>query len=198
VFFAQERPASDASAPPHLSIHPHASHHNGRLAPTRRTSPIRPAGHLPQGVPAAPRLTPQIRAVDPALSICGEVDLLTRRAEEIANAPDAAHGRPRDCRPQRAALGATSRHLAATPHPSYLTVNFQQIDVDTDGRARLDAAAMDLCHNDFLCPVCSKPMRLLTTIRRMPGEQTLVLQCRPCGLSTTKTVEGPGPRDTTH
>jgi transcription elongation factor Elf1 len=78
-------------------------------------------------------------------------------------------------------------------------INIQQIDVDTDGRARLDAAAMDLCHNDFLCPVCSKPMRLLTTIRRMPGEQTLVLQCKPCGLSTTKTVEGPGPRgDATH
>jgi hypothetical protein len=90
------------------------------------------------------------------------------------------------------------RHLAATPHPSYLMVNFQQIDVDTDGRARLDAAAMNLCHNDFLCPVCSKPMRLLTTIRRMPGEQTLVLQCKPCGLSTTKKVEEPGPRDTTH
>jgi hypothetical protein len=32
-------------------------------------------------------------------------------------------------------LGATSRHLATTPHPSYLLVNPYQIDVDTDGRA---------------------------------------------------------------
>jgi hypothetical protein len=52
--------------------------------------------------------------------------------------------------------------------------------------------------DELACPVCSKPMRLLTTIRRVPGEQTFVLQCKPCGLSTTKTVEGPGPRDTTH
>src|ERR1700722_10946933 len=34
-------------------------------------------------------------------------------------------------------------------------------------------------------------MRLLTTIRRVPGEQTLVLQCRRCGLSTTETVDAP-------
>jgi transcription elongation factor Elf1 len=77
-------------------------------------------------------------------------------------------------------------------------VNFQKIDVHPDGRARPDAAAMDLCHDEFLCPVCSKPMQLLTTIRRMTGEQTLVLQCKSCSLSTTKTVEGPGHHDTTH
>jgi hypothetical protein len=57
---------------------------------------------------------------------------------------------------------------------------------------------MTLCNNDLLCPVCSEPMRLLTTIRRVPGEHTFVLQCKPCGLSTTKTVDGAGPRDTTH
>jgi C4-type Zn-finger protein len=50
---------------------------------------------------------------------------------------------------------------------------------------------MNLSKDDLLCPVCSKPMRLMTIIRRVPGEQTFVLQCKPCGLSTTKTVEGP-------
>jgi hypothetical protein len=43
---------------------------------------------------------------------------------------------------------------------------------------------MNLCDNDLLCPVCSQSMRL-PTIRRVPGEQTFVLQCKPCGLSTT-------------
>jgi hypothetical protein len=62
---------------------------------------------------------------------------------------------------------------------------------------RLDAVSMNLCDDDLLCPVCGRPMRLLATIRRVPDGQTLVLQCRPCGLSTTETVEGPGPRDTT-
>jgi C4-type Zn-finger protein len=50
---------------------------------------------------------------------------------------------------------------------------------------------MSLSHNDHACPVCGRPMRLLTTIRRVPGEQTLVLQCRRCGLSTTETVDAP-------
>jgi C4-type Zn-finger protein len=63
---------------------------------------------------------------------------------------------------------------------------------------RLDAATMNLSDDDLVCPVCDQPMRLLATIRRVPGEQTLVLQCRPCGLSTTKTIDGAGPRDTTH
>jgi hypothetical protein len=56
---------------------------------------------------------------------------------------------------------------------------------------------MNLCDNDLLCPVCSQSMRL-PTIRRVPGEQTFVLQCKPCGLSTTKAVDGAEPRDTTH
>jgi C4-type Zn-finger protein len=43
--------------------------------------------------------------------------------------------------------------------------------------------------DELACPVCGRPMRLLTIIRRVPGEQTLVLQCRPCGLSTTNTIE---------
>jgi C4-type Zn-finger protein len=56
---------------------------------------------------------------------------------------------------------------------------------------------MSLSNTDHACPVCGRPMRLLTTIRRVPGEQTLVLQCRPCGLSTTETVE-PKPGESTH
>jgi hypothetical protein len=39
--------------------------------------------------------------------------------------------------------------------------------------------------------------RLLTTIRRVPDEQTLVLQCRPRGLSTTETVDAPKPGEST-
>jgi hypothetical protein len=35
-------------------------------------------------------------------------------------------------------------------------------------------------------------MRLAIVLSHAPYEQTFVLQCRPCGLSTTKTVEGPG------
>jgi hypothetical protein len=35
-------------------------------------------------------------------------------------------------------------------------------------------------------------MRVLNVIR-VPGEQTYVLQCGPCGVSTTKTVDAPGP-----
>jgi hypothetical protein len=53
---------------------------------------------------------------------------------------------------------------------------------------------MSLIDNDHACPVCGRPMRLLTTIRRVPGEQTLVLQCRPCGFSTTETVDAPQTR----
>ena len=56
---------------------------------------------------------------------------------------------------------------------------------------------MSLSNNDHACPVCGQLMRLLTTIRRMPGEQTLVLQCRPCGLSTTETVDAPKPGEST-
>jgi uncharacterized Zn finger protein len=52
--------------------------------------------------------------------------------------------------------------------------------------------------DELACPVCGRPMRLLTVIRRVPGEQTLVLQCRPCGLSTTSTVETPKLGETTH
>jgi hypothetical protein len=47
---------------------------------------------------------------------------------------------------------------------------------------------MGLSDSEFACPVCGRPMRLLTIIRHVP-EQTLVLQCRPYGQSTTNTVE---------
>ena len=57
---------------------------------------------------------------------------------------------------------------------------------------------MQLSDNDLVCPVCSQPMRLLTIIRRVSGEQTFVLQCKPSGLSTAKTVDGAGPGDATH
>ena len=35
-------------------------------------------------------------------------------------------------------------------------------------------------------------------MRRGPGEQALVVQCRPCGLSTTKTIEAPKPGENIH
>jgi hypothetical protein len=51
---------------------------------------------------------------------------------------------------------------------------------------------MDPNDNDFVC-LCATARcgwRPCSTTRRI--EQTFVLQCRPCGLSTTKTVEAPG------
>jgi hypothetical protein len=57
------------------------------------------------------------------------------------------------------------------------------------------ADAMDPSDNGCLCPMCDRPMRLATVLRPTPREQTLVLQCRPCGVSTTKTVEAPGRGD---
>lgn len=54
---------------------------------------------------------------------------------------------------------------------------------------------MPLVENDTLCPVCSRPIRVLTILRRVQGEETHVLQCKPCGLSTTKTVDAPGSED---
>jgi hypothetical protein len=57
------------------------------------------------------------------------------------------------------------------------------------------AAVMNPNENDFVCPVCGRPMRLLTVLRQAPGEQTFVVQCRPCGLSTTKTVDAPRQSD---
>jgi hypothetical protein len=35
-------------------------------------------------------------------------------------------------------------------------------------------------------------------IRHVPDEQTLVLQCRPCGLSATETVDAPKPGEGPH
>jgi transcription elongation factor Elf1 len=49
---------------------------------------------------------------------------------------------------------------------------------------------MNPSEGDFICPVCGQWMRLSTVLKHAAGEQTFVLQCRPCGLSTTKTVEG--------
>jgi C4-type Zn-finger protein len=57
---------------------------------------------------------------------------------------------------------------------------------------------MSLSNLDHACPVCGRPMRLPTAIRRVPGEQTLVLQCRPCGLSTIETIDAPKPGESTH
>ena len=58
-------------------------------------------------------------------------------------------------------------------------------------RASAGRATMSLSDDDHACPVCGGPMRLVTTIRRVPGEQTLVVQCRPYGLSTTETIDAP-------
>jgi hypothetical protein len=60
-------------------------------------------------------------------------------------------------------------------------------------RAPEGRVTMSLGNTDHACPVCGRPIRLLTTIRRVPGEQTLVPQCRPCDLSTTETVDAPKP-----
>jgi len=55
---------------------------------------------------------------------------------------------------------------------------------------------MNLCNNDYACPVCGRPMRLLTTIRHVPDEQTLVLQYHACGYALankghyTRAIEG--------
>ena len=72
-----------------------------------------------------------------------------------------------------------------------------QLDVDHAPSPAPGRAIVDLSDNDRLCPVCSQPMQLLTTIRRVPDQETFVLQCKPCGLSTTKTVDGAGPCGTT-
>jgi uncharacterized protein YbaR (Trm112 family) len=37
------------------------------------------------------------------------------------------------------------------------------------------------------CPVCDETMELLDVRQRDRDEETLVLQCRRCGVSTTKT-----------
>jgi hypothetical protein len=37
------------------------------------------------------------------------------------------------------------------------------------------------------CPVCDEAMKLLEVRQRDYDEETLVLQCRRCGVSTTKT-----------
>ena len=42
-------------------------------------------------------------------------------------------------------------------------------------------------NDDNLCPVCERQMRVMMTIEDRPGSQTIVLQCRPCGLSTRRT-----------
>jgi hypothetical protein len=57
---------------------------------------------------------------------------------------------------------------------------------------------MSLSDSELACPVCGRPMRLLTITPRVPGEQTFVLQCKPCGLSTTKTVDAPEPGESKH
>ena len=47
---------------------------------------------------------------------------------------------------------------------------------------------MERNHEDAVgCPVCSGAMKLLTVRKHAPDEETLVLQCRHCGVSTTKT-----------
>ena len=86
------------------------------------------------------------------------------------------------------------RHPAASRESAALPTSGPSLSIApwTRGpRASAGRATMSISHNDHACPVCGRPMRLLTTIRRVPGEQTLVLQCRPCGLSTTETVDAP-------
>jgi C4-type Zn-finger protein len=55
-------------------------------------------------------------------------------------------------------------------------------------------AVMMISESDLLCPVCDRQMRLTTVIDRSPREKTLMLQCRPCGLSTTHTVSNEEPQ----
>jgi hypothetical protein len=64
----------------------------------------------------------------------------------------------------------------------------------TAATLHVDAAIMNAneTHHDHVCPVCDRPMRLVTMLKQLPSERTFVLQCRPCGVSTTKTVEVPG------
>jgi hypothetical protein len=43
-------------------------------------------------------------------------------------------------------------------------------------------------HEDTMpCLLSSEAMKLLMVRKREPDEETLVLQCRQCGVSTTKT-----------
>jgi hypothetical protein len=51
--------------------------------------------------------------------------------------------------------------------------------------------AMERNEDTVICPVCGKAMSLLTIRKRHPDEETLVLQCWGCGVSTTKTREAP-------
>jgi hypothetical protein len=48
---------------------------------------------------------------------------------------------------------------------------------------------MNKSDDDIPCPICGRSMRVLTTFGPVTGEKALVLKCRPCGLSTTKTGE---------
>ena len=41
----------------------------------------------------------------------------------------------------------------------------------------------------MLCPVCLRPMD--EEVRRTPSKETLIFQCKHCGISTTRTVERP-------
>jgi hypothetical protein len=89
--------------------------------------------------------------------------------------------------PRGGPIPSTSSDIPPPPserHPAYLQIISQHRAMDTWPRASVERATMNLCNNDHACPVCGRPMRLLTTIRHVPDEQTLVLQCRPCGLST--------------
>jgi hypothetical protein len=47
---------------------------------------------------------------------------------------------------------------------------------------------MERNHEDAVaCPLCGEMMKLLIVRKHDPDEETLVLQCRRCGVSTTKT-----------
>ena len=50
---------------------------------------------------------------------------------------------------------------------------------------------MSSSDNNFICPVCDRPMRLATILQQVPDEETFVFDCRPCGLSTTRTIDAP-------
>jgi hypothetical protein len=41
--------------------------------------------------------------------------------------------------------------------------------------------------DNVACPVCDEAMKLLTVRQGDPDEETLVFECRRCGVSTTRT-----------
>jgi hypothetical protein len=118
------------------------------------------------------------------------------------------HGRARS-EVAKAAMIPGDPWVRQKPGPQAASVapNLKTATIDRDAQAFVSDGSrtphayllydhvMDQNDTDLLCPVCDRPMRLATVLCPAPREQTLVLQCRPCGVSTTKTVEAPGRGD---